>query len=132
MILRVLSFVAWLAVTALLTHAAHRLGASGTAPTIGRLNQDLAEARAKAGGGCGTVYMALWPDYACGLTGGAIPAVLRPILCTQAIQVYRQPDLGRLRSKMEQLGPSTQGLTLYEEKGATEKRLSVGWKAEVK
>ena len=130
--LKALSLLAWSAVSALLAYSGFLLGASGSAPKLARLEQDLAEARAKAGAGCGTVYAAMWPEYACGLTGGAIPAVLRPILCQQSIQVYRQPDQSRVRSKMDQLGPGTPGLTYYEERGAAEKRIPISWKSEIK
>lgn len=130
MILRLLSFAAWISVTGLLSHAAYRIGASGSAPKLARLEQDLAEARAKAGAGCGTVYMAAWPDYACSMMLKAAPAALKPFLCESYTAVYRQPDMGRVQAKLDALGPGTPGLTLYEERGAAEKRIPFGWKSE--
>lgn len=132
MMLRLLSFAAWLAVSGLLAHAAYRLGASGSAPRLARLEQDIAEARAKAGGGCERVYEAAWGEYTCGLLWKSTPDILKPALCKGYVETYRQPDLGRVRAKMDELGPWTPLLTLHEERGASEKRLSHSWKSEVK
>ena len=130
--LRLLSLLAWAAVSAWLAYSGFLLGASGSAPKLARLEQDLAEARAKAGAGCGTVYMAAWPDYSCSMMLKATPAALKPFLCESFTAVYRQPDSGRVRSKMDALGPGTPGLTYYEERGAAEKRIPISWKAEIK
>ena len=132
MMLKALFLLAWAAVSAWLAYSGFLLGASGSAPKLARLEQDLAEARAKAGAGCGTVYAAYWNEYSCGLFFQKTPSILKPIFCEGRIEPYRQADFARVKGKIDALGPFTPGIALFEENGAAEKRIPISWKSEIK
>lgn len=85
----------------------------------------LLEAQERVGAGCEPVYMAAWPDGGC-----AARLSWPPVACEVAVRVYRHPDQTRVLERVRAGGPRL-GLTLYEERGARERALSLRWNPEV-